>query len=127
MLREARQWFIFEFHPESFEDLAKISGTPRNASFRMVLSYWDMAASLVTTGAIGAASFLAANGEIVAAFSKVQPLLEKLRGVFQEPDFLKHMEAMIMAVPGAPEMLARRRERVRNTEQPRPAGQQSQE
>ena len=36
----------------------------------MVLGYWDMAASLVTTGAIDAEAFRAAYGEIVARRSR---------------------------------------------------------
>jgi hypothetical protein len=52
VLREARAWFLREFTPASFEELQAVAGGERNASFRMVLGYWDMAASLVTTGAV---------------------------------------------------------------------------
>ena len=52
VLREAREWFLRDFNPETFEELVALLGGERNASFRMVLGYWDMAASLVTTGAI---------------------------------------------------------------------------
>ncbi|MGI4829044.1 MAG: DUF4760 domain-containing protein, partial [Janthinobacterium lividum] len=51
VLRAARLWFTTEFNPESFADLATLASGERNASFRMVISYWEMAASLVTTGA----------------------------------------------------------------------------
>jgi hypothetical protein len=51
VLRDARQWFLAEFNPESFTELATIAGGARNAMFRMVLGYWDMAASLTTIGA----------------------------------------------------------------------------
>ena len=44
-LREVRDWFTREFNPESFADLVALAGGKRNASFRMVLSYWNMAAS----------------------------------------------------------------------------------
>jgi hypothetical protein len=52
VLREAREWFLRDFNPETLAELVEIVSGPRNASFRMVLGYWDMAASLVTTGAI---------------------------------------------------------------------------
>jgi hypothetical protein len=58
VLREARDWFLREFNPESFAELVALARGERNASFRMVLGYWDMAASLVTTGAIDADAFL---------------------------------------------------------------------
>jgi hypothetical protein len=54
VLREARAWFLGEFNPQSFADLTAVIGGERNPSFRMVVSYWDMAASMVTTGAIEA-------------------------------------------------------------------------
>jgi hypothetical protein len=56
-------------------------------SFRMVLSYWNMAASLVTTGAIDANAFLAANDEVFATFSKVYLHLAELRAKAGEPGF----------------------------------------
>ena len=112
VLREARQWFVFEFNPESFEDvIATVSGG-RNSSCRMVISYWEMACSLVTTGAIDPAAFIAANGEIVATFSKIYPFLAELRETSREPDLCKHMEKVVMGFPGQDATLARRREAI---------------
>ena len=113
VLREARDWFVREFNPESFEELIAIVGGPRNASVRMVLGYWDMAASLVTTGAIDAEAFLAAHGEIFATFSKIQPFLTQIRQVTGEPDSFKHLEAVVMGAPNAEAILARRRDAAR--------------
>src|SRR5512146_819567 len=92
VLREARAWFVREFNPESFEEVLAAVTSERNASFRMVLGYWDMAASLVTTGAIDAQAFLAAHGEIYLTFSKIHPYLAQVREVSGEPDFCKHLE-----------------------------------
>ena len=75
VLREARSWYFADFNPETFAEFAAIVSGPRNASFRMVLGYWDMAASLVTTGAIDADAFRAAHGEMFGTFCKVQPFL----------------------------------------------------
>jgi len=110
VLREARIWFIREFNPESFAEAVAIVSGERNASFRMVLGYWDMAASLVTSGAIDAASFLSAHGEIFAAFSKIQPFLEEARAATGEAEFCAHMEAVVLGAPDAQAILARRRE-----------------
>ena len=111
VLREARDWFLREFNPESFDELLTVVSGQRNASFRMVVGYWDMAASLVTTGAIDAAAFLAAHGlgEVFATFSKIHPFLAELRQVSGEPDFCKHLEAVVLAAPNAEAILARRR------------------
>lgn len=113
VLREARAWFISEFNPESFDELQALMKGGRNASFRMVLGYWDMAASLVTAGAIDDAAFRAAHTEIFATFSKVHPFLAELRTASGEPDLCKHMETVVMAAPDALAILERRRTRLR--------------
>src|ERR1700719_4673049 len=107
ILREARDWFLREFNPESFADVVALARGERNASFRMVLVYWDMAASLVTTGAIDADAFLAAHGEIFGAFSKIAPYLSEMRAMSGEPEFCKHMETVVMGAPDAEAILKR--------------------
>jgi hypothetical protein len=109
ILREARAWFLAEFNPESLDELVIIATGDRNPSFRMVLGYWDMAASLVTTGAIDAEAFRAAHGEIVATFGKIQPFLGELRSASGEAEFCKHLEAVVMGAPDAEGTVSRRR------------------
>lgn len=113
VLREARQWFLQDFNPETLEELLAIAGGARNPSFRMVLGYWDMAASLVTTGAIDPAAFLAAHGEVFATFSKVHPFLAQLRQITGEPDLWKHLESVVLSAPDAEAILSRRRDAIR--------------
>jgi hypothetical protein len=108
-LREARAWFTTECTPESFAELAALVGGARNASFRMVLGYWDMAASLVTGGAIDGDSFRAAHGEIFLTFAKIHPFLAELRERTGEADFCRHLEAVVLAAPDAEAIMARRR------------------
>jgi hypothetical protein len=113
VLREARAWFLRDFNPSSLAEVVETVRGERNSSFRMVLGYWDMAASLVTTGAIDAPAFLAAHNEIYATFSKIQPFLDDMRTASGEPDFCKHIEAVLMTDPNATATMARRREAIR--------------
>jgi hypothetical protein len=113
VLREARAWFMGEFNPESLGELVALVSGERNASFRMVISYWEMAASLVTTGAVDADAFRAAHGEIFATFGKIQPFLAEMRAASGEPDLCKHMEAVVRGAPDAEAILARRRDAIR--------------
>src|SRR5215471_14591559 len=108
VLREAREWFLLNFNPETFNELVEVLSSARNPSFRMVLGYWDMAASLVTTGAIDADAFRAAHSEVFATFGKVQPFLDEIRNGSDEPDFCKHVEAVVLGVPGVQALLDRR-------------------
>jgi hypothetical protein len=113
VLREARAWFLSDFNPETLDELVALASGERNAWFRMVLSYWEMAASLVTTGAVDAEAFCAAHGEIFAAFSKIQPFLAELRAASGEPELCKHMEAVVLGAPDGQAIIARRREAMR--------------
>ena len=119
MLREARAWFMHEFNPTFFGELATLAGGERNKEFRTVMSYWEMAASLVTTGAIDAKAFLAAHNEVVATFSKVQPFLAEVRAAIGEPDFCTHLEHVVMTLPDAEAVMHRRREKIRAAAQAR--------
>jgi hypothetical protein len=110
VLREARSWFLTDFNPETMEELiALISDNQRNASFRMVLGYWDMAASMVTTGAIDGDAFRAAHGEVFLTFAKIHPFIAQLRSAASEPDYCKHLEAVVLAAPDAEGIMTRRR------------------
>jgi hypothetical protein len=113
VLREARAWFLADFNPQTIQDVIAAFSGDRNASCRMVLGYWDMAASLVTTGAIGAEAFLAAHSEVFASFAKIQPFLAELRAMSGEPAFCAHLETVVMAAPDAAAILSRRREALR--------------
>jgi hypothetical protein len=113
VLRQARDWFLLEFHPQSMADfMAEISGS-HNTWIRMVLGYWEMAASMVTTSAIDPTAFLAAHGEIFGTFSKIQPFLAELRAARGEPGMAEHLEKVVMSAPGAEAILKRRREALR--------------
>ena len=111
-LRKARNWFVLEFHPETSEEYFAAYGGEKNAWMRMVLGYWDMAASMVVHGAIDQQMFLAAHSEIIGTFCKVQPHLSDLRGRIG-PSALKHIEAVVMAMPDAEAELGRRRLRLK--------------
>lgn len=113
VLREARAWFLKEFNPESLAELIALVTGERNASFRMVLGYWDMAASLVVSGAIDADAFRAAHGEIFATLAKIHPFLAELRVASGETDFCKHLEAVVMGARDAEAVMARRRDAIR--------------
>ncbi len=113
VLRKAREWFLRDFNPATFDECARIAGGPKNAWFRMVLGYWDMAASLVTKGAIDAEMFRAANTEIVATFAKVEPFLEGIRSASGTPEFARHLEQVVLGGPGAAERTAMLRQQFR--------------
>lgn len=109
-MREARNWII-GFMPESFEDLTKtMLDKEASVYFRQATSYWDMAASLVLHDAIDEQMFADANGEHIVIFSKIEPFLADIREKWGMPTYMKNLEALIMRMPDAKEMLEARRE-----------------
>ncbi|MEO7795742.1 MAG: hypothetical protein ABIV06_13310 [Thermoanaerobaculia bacterium] len=113
LMREARNWFLREFHPATIEDVRAVLVSPDSGKYRMVVGYWDMAASLVSHGAIDRQMFLDANSEMIACFAKVHPLLADIRANAQTPTLGKHFEALVMSVPDIEPRLEMLRERFR--------------
>lgn len=109
-MRKARNWFI-SFFPESVEDIVQtLIDEKTSAYYRMVISYWDMAASFVNQGAIDEEMFNETSGEHIVVFCKIYPYLEELREKFENPTMYGNLEKLIMRMPDAKEMLVKRRE-----------------
>lgn len=111
-MREARNWFV-GFNPDSAEEIAKTLRSEHSAHFRMVTSFWDMAASFVNNGAIDEKMFNDANAEHVVVFAKIEPHLAEYRKLMNSPTYLANLEQLCLRIPNAKERLAATRERFR--------------
>jgi hypothetical protein len=105
-LRHARDWFASDFQPASARDIAALWVSNESGPYRMVTTYWEMAASLVTAGAIDTAMFHAANTEYVAVWSKLAPHIAELRKIAGLPDYLEHLEKVIATIPDQGQKMA---------------------
>lgn len=82
VMRKARAWMTGEFWPATAEEFFAVAGDPkhpRNADFRQVITYWEMAAAMVLHGAVSAELFVDSNGEGFFLLGKFQPMLEQIR------------------------------------------------
>lgn len=113
VLREARTWFIREFNPETIADVQAVMASENNPKVRMVVGYWDMAASLVVHHAVDREMFLDANGEIIAAYAKIHPLISEIRQISAGPGFAKHLESVVMSIPDVEPRMEAIRQRFR--------------
>ena len=104
-MREARGWYALQFNPDSLDDITNTMMGPNSAHFRMVTSYWDMAASFVHHGAIDEQMFNDANGEQLGVFAKIEPFLTEYRAKMSMPAYLANLEKVVMRRPGAKETL----------------------
>src|SRR5262249_46696127 len=112
VMREARNWF-FSFNPTSVQDFTDVMLSDKSAYYRMVVSYWEMAASFVNNGALDEQMFNDANGEQVFVFSKIQPFLSELRSAYNVPEMLQHLEKLVMRTPNIEKRLEDMRERMK--------------
>jgi hypothetical protein len=112
VMREARNWF-FSFNPTTAAEYMEAMMSPQSGYVRMVISYWDMAASLVNNGAIDEQMFNDANGEHLFVFAKIEPILAELRQQWNQPEMLKHYETLVRRIPNNEEILAGIRERIK--------------
>jgi hypothetical protein len=109
-MREARNWMM-SFFPESAADVMQAVINPETSPYyRMVVTYWDMAASLVNHGAIDEEMFADAHGEHFVVYSKIEPFMPELREVMGNPNLMANLEKLIMRQPNAVERLAKSRE-----------------
>ena len=106
-LRRARSWFAFEFHPKSTKEVLETWLAPghESAPYRMVTTYWDMAASFVAQGAIDAQMFNAANTEHFALYAKLRPFLAEMRAKTRYPDYLTNLENVVLAQADAESLI----------------------
>jgi hypothetical protein len=98
-LRRARDWFTGQFFPASVEEVLAAWTGPDSARYRMVTTYWEMAASMVNHGAIPEAMFHDANTEHVAVWLKLGPHLERVRQAAKYPGYLSQLERLMTRMP----------------------------
>jgi len=111
VMRDARNW-MFTFNPTSLQDVMETMVSEHSGHLRMVISYWDMACALVTNGAIDEELFNQTNGEHIFVYMKMEPVLEEVRKMFDNPEFLKNLETVVKRIPDIETKLPQMRERM---------------
>jgi len=117
-LRKAREWFAKNFQASTVEEFQKLCpiGSEENASFRMVVSYWDMAASFVTEGILHEKLFTQNSRELLFVWERVRDIVPAVRDTLKNPLELKNLEEAATAFiawwrqqsPGAYEAFSKR-------------------
>ena len=109
-MREARNWYVVSFFPESAQDIVTALVSPESSAyFRMVTSYWDMAAGFVNRGAIDEDMFHDSAGESIVVFSKVELYIDEVRSIVGNSKMLANLEDLIRRIPDSQTILAERR------------------
>ena len=96
-MRKARGWFVANFKGvTSIEQFQKLCGpgTDENASFRMVSTYWDMAASFVTSGVLNEALFYESGRELLLVWERTRDYVSAFRQTNNDSTYLRNLETV---------------------------------
>jgi hypothetical protein len=93
-LREAREWFVRECKSDSVQDFNSRfpRGSREHTSYRMVTSYWEMAASLVNHGLIHEELFFENSNELWLVWQRIKHLAPATREMFKNPHIWENLE-----------------------------------
>ena len=93
-LREARAWFVEHFHASTPEEVMQRypQGSQENTYIRMVISYWDMVASIVNRDLINDEIFFENNGEIWIVWDRMRQIVPTWRAAFKNQHLLSNIE-----------------------------------
>ena len=94
-LRAARAWFAANFKVKTLDEFQKLCppGSDPNASYRMVITYWEMVASFITLGVLHRELFYQSGREILFCWERIRDLLPQVREANRNPSELKNLEA----------------------------------
>ncbi|HWN09677.1 MAG TPA: hypothetical protein VNO50_10485 [Pyrinomonadaceae bacterium] len=112
VMRDARNW-MWTFNPTSAQDVIDTLLGEHSGHYRMVLSYWEMAAAMVNNGAIDEKLFNESNGEHIFVYAKIEPIIGEIRALFGSPDFLLNLETLVKRIPESEQKIAAMRERMK--------------
>ena len=99
-LRQARDWFFKNFHARNIEEFGKLCphGSQEHAYHRMVTSYWDMAASFVTSGVLHEELFAQNNRELLFVWERIRDIVPAVRESYKNPKLSKNLETVAKAM-----------------------------
>ncbi len=93
-LREARRWFAASFKAKTLDEFHALCpmGSEPNESYRMVVTYWDMVASFLTSGVVNQELFFQSGGELLFVWERVRDVVPQLREANNNPQQFKNLE-----------------------------------
>jgi len=124
-LRRARAWLIGKFRATTLEELQQVCpvNSEEHAYFRMTVTYWDMAASLVNHGLIQEQFFFESTGEFWSVWEKTRLVIPLLRASYKDLHAYENLEKLALKYEKwmagrSPEALEARRQRLSATAGP---------
>ena len=97
LLRKARIWFMSQFQAYNWEDKIRKfpPGSEEDRYSRMVISYWDMVATLINNGLLHEDLFFQTVGEDIRVWERVKPWVETARSEVN-PLLYRNLEEVVV-------------------------------
>lgn len=113
VMRESRKDIISKFKPQTYDEFIAVTkgDHPLNTAYRMVSSYWEMAAGFVKHGALHLDLFAENCAEGLILFAKAERHLDRLRKEYSPTAYL-NMEWVVKHSKEAAERLDLHRKRL---------------
>ncbi len=104
-LRKARNWYLGNFHPASSGEIQQRypHGSEEETYIRMVLSYWNMVASILNRGLMDETMFFENNGEMWVVWDRIRQLVPMWRSSQKDPTLFRNLEDACRRYEGARE------------------------
>ncbi|HEX5875564.1 MAG TPA: hypothetical protein VFY60_13030 [Pyrinomonadaceae bacterium] len=93
-LRQARDWFQQNFHPQTMEEAMRIGGpgTEHGAFVGMVIGYWEQACALLNYGLLHEGLFFETSGEFFGVWEQLKKVTPQFRETYHDPNMLSNIE-----------------------------------
>ena len=93
-LRQAREWFAKNYSATTLADVQKVAppGSKEDAYLRMLVSYWEMVSSFVTSGVLNQELLFQSGGELLVVWERIRGLVPELRAIFKNPKAFSNLE-----------------------------------
>ena len=81
---------------KTWDELQKLApgGSDENASYRMVVTYWDMVASFITSGMLHQELFFQSGREMLLVWERMRDVLPEIRQQYKDPHLWSHLETV---------------------------------
>jgi hypothetical protein len=98
-MRTARDWFAQNFHFKTLEEYNRQcpASSSMNAYSRMVMSYWEMVASFITSGVLNQELFFASGMEMLFVWERIRDLVPQIRQANKNPTAHQNLETVAAA------------------------------
>ena len=95
-MRTGREWFAQNFKYRTMEEFNRgcPPGSSMNAYARMVMGYWEMVASFISSGVLNQELFFQSGMELLFVWVRVRELIPHMREANKNPGSFQNLETV---------------------------------